>query len=154
VVGCLRLTAYSLTTGEKLAIDFKQKSKLSSRIPNASIADIVFLLLIFFMTVTVFKEYQGLRVKLPPAKATQKIEKKRDITYIWIDRENRVNIDDMIISMIEITPIMSEKMRENPALIVSIRADERAKYGQVARLMESLKEANSLRINFATLTEG
>ncbi len=106
------------------------------------------------MTVTVFKEYQGLRVQLPVAKATQKIEAKRDISYIWIDRENRLNIDDMIISYAEVQPIMSGKMIENPALIVSIRADEKAKYGRVAMVMESLKEANALRINFATLSEG
>lgn len=137
-----------------MAVGFKQKSKLSSEIPSASIADIVFLLLIFFMTVTVFKEYQGLRVQLPTAKSTQKIEAKRDITYIWIDRENRLNIDDMIISMSEVRPVMSDKMIENPALIVSIRADERSKYGNVAMLMEELKEANALRINFATLSEG
>lgn len=138
----------------KLAVGFKQKSKLSSEIPNSSLADIVFLLLIFFMTVTVFKEYQGLRVQLPTAKSTQKIEAKRDITYIWIDRENRLNIDDMIISMGEVRPVMRDKMIENPALIVSIRADEKSKYGNVARLMEELKEANALRINFATLSEG
>lgn len=106
------------------------------------------------MTVTVFKEYQGLRIQLPLAKATQKIEAKRDITYIWIDRENRLNIDDMMISYGEVTPIMADKILENPALIVSIRADKSAKYGNVARVMESLKEANALRINFATLTEG
>ena len=137
-----------------MAIGFKQKAKLSSQIPNSSIADIVFLLLIFFMTVTVFKEYQGLRVQLPAAKETQAIEAKRDITYIWIDRENRLNIDDMMISYAEVQPIMSGKMIENPALIVSIRADEKAKYGRVAMVMESLKEANALRINFATLSEG
>ena len=106
------------------------------------------------MTVTVFKEFQGLRVQLPPAKATQKIEAKRIITYIWIDRENRINIDDVIVSMAEVTPIMADKMRNNPFLIVSIRSDERAHYGKVATLMESLKEANALRINFATLMEG
>ncbi|MCK5833454.1 biopolymer transporter ExbD [bacterium] len=137
-----------------MAVGFKQKSKLSSEIPSSSIADIVFLLLIFFMTVTVFKEYQGLKVQLPTAKATQKIEAKREISYIWVDRENRLNIDDMIISMGEVRPIMRDKMFQNPALIVSIRADEKSKYGNVAILMEELKEANALRINFATLSEG
>jgi len=137
-----------------LAIGFKQKSKLSSAIPNSSVADIVFLLLIFFMTVTVFKEYQGLRVQLPQAKATQKIEAKRDISYIWIDRENRLNIDDMLISYAEVAPVMADKMLTNPALIVSIRADSKSKYGRVAMVMESLKEANALRVNFATISEG
>ena len=137
-----------------MAVSFQQRSKLSSEIPNASLADIIFLLLIFFMSVSVFKEYQGLKVQLPVAKATQKIEKKRDIAYIWVDRQNNINIDDMIIpSMDDVTQTMSEKISKNPAIIVSIRADEKARYGQVAAILEALKLANALRINFATLTE-
>ncbi|MCD6531590.1 biopolymer transporter ExbD [bacterium] len=130
------------------------KSKGSAKIPTASIADIVFLLLIFFMTVTVFKQYQGLKVELPAAKATKKIERKRMITHIWIDAQNHINIDDMPFTLEKVASFMSKKMQENPATIVSIRADKRARYGTVARLLEELKKANALRVNFATLTEG
>jgi len=137
-----------------LAIGFKQKSNFSTQIPNSSLPDIVFMLLIFFVTVTVFKEYQGLKVQLPPAKATQKIERKRDVTYIWMNRDNKINIDDVIVQMAEVTPVMTAKLRENPAVIVSIRGDEKAKYGEVALLMEALKEAKALRVNFATKSEG
>ena len=130
------------------------KNKSSSKIPTASIADIVFLLLIFFMSVTVFKQYQGLRVELPAAKATKKIERKRMITHIWIDAQNHINIDDMMVNLEQVTPILKKKMLENPATIVSIRADARSKYGVVARLLEKLKDANALRVNFATLSKG
>ncbi|MCD6595594.1 biopolymer transporter ExbD [bacterium] len=130
------------------------KNKGSAKIPTASIADIVFLLLIFFMSVTVFKQFQGLKVELPAAKATKKIEKKRIITHIWIDSENHLNIDDMPITLQKIAPLMSKKMQENPAIIVSVRADKHAKYGIVAQLLEELKKSNALRVNFATLTKG
>jgi len=132
----------------------ESKNKGSAKIPTASIADIVFLLLIFFMTVTVFRQYQGLKVELPAAKSTKKIEKKRMITHIWIDAENHLNIDDMPITLDRVAPLMSKKMQEDPATIVSVRADKRAKYGIVAKLLEELKKANALRVNFATLTEG
>ncbi len=132
----------------------ESKNKGDVKIPTASIADIVFLLLIFFMTVTVFKQYQGLKVELPAAKATKKIERKRMITHIWIDAQNHINIDDMPFTLEKVAPFMSKKMQENPATIVSIRADKRAKYGTVARLLEELKKANALRVNFATLTAG
>ena len=131
----------------------ESKNKGSSKIPTASIADIVFLLLIFFMSVTVFKEYQGLRVELPAAKATKKIEKKRMITHIWIDAQNHINIDDMMVNLEQVTSVLKKKMIENPAMIVSVRADSRSKYGVVARLLEKLKAANALRVNFATLTK-
>ena len=130
------------------------KSKGSSKIPTASIADIVFLLLIFFMTVTVFRQYQGLRVQLPPAKATKKIERKRMITHIWVNAQGEINIDDMMVPQEQVVSIMRQKMIENPATIVSLRADQSARYEIVAKLLEQLKQANALRVNFATLTEG
>ncbi len=131
----------------------QSKNKTSAEIPNASIADIVFLLLIFFMTVTVFKQHQGLRVEIPAAKATKKLEKRRAITHIWIDSENKINLDDMMITTAEIMPIMKKKMNEDPAIIVSVRADKKAKYRYVAETLEKLKAANALRVNFATNTE-
>ncbi|MBN1754988.1 biopolymer transporter ExbD [bacterium] len=133
---------------------FGQKAKASSKIPTASLADIVFLLLIFFITVSVFKEYVGLQVKLPPAKATQKIEAKRLISYIWINKEKNITIDDMdVVHIAAIKSIISRKIMENPAIIVSIRADEDVQYGYVARVIEELKEAQALRVNFATTSE-
>ena len=132
----------------------KTKAKRSSRIPTASIADIVFLLLIFFMSVTVFKEYQGLRVELPLAKATKKIERKRMITHIWINAQGEINVDDVMVTLGNINTVMCQKISENPATIVSLRADSRVKYAIVAQLIEELKQSNALRISFATLTEG
>jgi len=131
-------------------IKFKSKTKASAAIPMASTADIIFLLLIFFMTVTVFKEFQGLKVVLPAAKSTKKIESKRLITYMWVDAKNKINIDDMIVNFSQIRPIMHEKVIDNPATIISIRSDEVAKYMSIARIMEELKQANALRVNFAT----
>jgi biopolymer transport protein ExbD len=135
-------------------IKFRSKTKASAAIPTSSTADIIFLLLIFFMTVTVFKEFQGLKVQLPAAKSTKKIQSKRLITYMWVNAKNELNIDDVIINFSQIRPIMSEKMIDNPATIVSIRSDEIAKYKSIARIMEELKQANALRVNFATRSKG
>jgi biopolymer transport protein ExbD len=131
-------------------LKFEKKSKTSSKIPMASTADIIFLLLIFFMTVTVFKEFQGFRVELPSAKATKKIEARRQITNLWIDAKNRINVDDMIITFAQVRPVVREKMIENPATIVSIWADQSAKYRSIALVMEELKGAQALRVNFTT----
>ncbi len=127
-----------------------QKAKRSSRIPNESISDIVFLLLIFFITVSVFKQYQGLRVTLPMAKETEKVESKRKVAYIWIDKAGRISINDKIIDLRQVPALMIEKLRETPALIVSIRADKEVNYERVALVLERLKEAKAYRVNFAT----
>ncbi len=132
---------------------FKQKATASSKIPMCSMADITFLLIIFFMSVTVFRRYQGLRVEMPVAKSTKKIEGRRSITYIWIDANHRLNIDDVMVNLGEVGPVIKTKLEKNPAIIVSIRADKRVKYHYVAEVMEELKKVNALRVNFGTLTE-
>ena len=60
-----------------MAVGFKQKSKITGKIPNASLADIVFLLLIFFMVSTQFISFtRRLDIKIPEAKAGKVEEKK------------------------------------------------------------------------------
>ena len=52
---------------------FSKKTKISSEIPTASMPDIIFMLLVFFMVTTVLKEYSGLPVNLPKAKRIEKL---------------------------------------------------------------------------------
>ena len=53
---------------------FSKKTKISSEIPTASMPDIIFMLLVFFMVTTVLKEYSGLPVNLPKAKRIEKLK--------------------------------------------------------------------------------
>ena len=53
---------------------FSRKTKLSTEIPTASMPDIIFMLLIFFMVTTVLREYSGLPVTLPKAKRIEKLK--------------------------------------------------------------------------------
>jgi biopolymer transport protein ExbD len=56
---------------------FQRKSKAASEIPTASMADIAFLLLIFFMVSTTFRREQPRHLAFPKAQATQKIRWSR-----------------------------------------------------------------------------
>ena len=133
---------------------FARKSRVGQTIPTSSMADIAFLLLIFFMVSTVFVRFRGLPVILPDAEKTQKIETKRNITHIWTSPAGQVMIDDMVVQdMPTLLGIVAKKMQENPRIIVSIKADERAPYGVVSDVMEELRRAGALRINFATKRE-
>jgi biopolymer transport protein ExbD len=129
---------------------FSRKSSVGSVIPTSSMADIAFLLLIFFMVTTVFKIYHGLDVLLPRAEATQKIETKKHLTHIWVNTRGEISIDDMIVKVPMVYPVVLEKMRDNPRIIVSLKTDTNARYGVLADVMEELKRAQALRVNFAT----
>ena len=129
---------------------FERKSNVGSVIPTSSMADIAFLLLIFFMVTTVFKIYSGLEVLLPRAEATQKIETKKHLCHIWVNNRGEISIDDMIVKVPMVYPVVLEKMRDNPRIIVSLKADRNAQYGTLSDVMEELKRAQALRVNFAT----
>ena len=133
---------------------FERKSRVGQSIPTSSMADIAFLLLVFFMVSTVFVRYRGLSVILPDAEKTQKIETKRNITHIWASPAGGVMIDDMLVKdMPTLMRVVANKMQENPRIIVSIKADKRAPYGAISDVMEELRRAGALRINFATKRE-
>ncbi|MBC8204897.1 biopolymer transporter ExbD [bacterium] len=129
---------------------FKAKNKAGAEIPQASLPDIIFMLLMFFMVCTVFKEYQGLPIIPPAARSTEKIETKRNITYVWADRNNRISIDDKIITIKNISAIIGEKFAANRRLIVSMKIDKETKMGLVNDIQEQLRDAYALRISYAT----
>jgi biopolymer transport protein ExbD len=112
-------------------------------------ADIAFLLIIFFMVTTIFKLEQGLAITLPRSEAGEKIPREK-VAHVWIDRSGTISIDDLIISVQDIEPMILSKIRENPALIVSFNTDEDATYEVVNLAMERLKMANALRVSFTT----
>ncbi|NPA80263.1 MAG: biopolymer transporter ExbD [Thermotogae bacterium] len=128
----------------------QRKRELKAQIPTASMSDIAFLLIIFFMTVTVFRKAKGLPVKLPHAKTTERILKQRDLAFIWISKNGKISVDDNIVPPEKVALLFRSKISENPALIVSLKADQNVKYRYVYKVMEALREANALRVVFAT----
>ena len=133
---------------------FKRKASGSGVIPTASMADIAFLLLIFFMVSTVFIRYRGIRVMLPEAERIEKIETKRNITYVWVNPQGTISVDDMMVEKIsDLRGIMYQKRIQNPRIIVSLKIDEKTPYRMVSDVMEELRKADALRVNFATRRE-
>jgi biopolymer transport protein ExbD len=127
----------------------KRKSS-ETDIPTASQGDIAFLLIIFFMVGTTFRGSQGLKVVLPNAVTTERILKKKNTENLWIDKAGRVSVSDNLMTIPSVTPIMSEKVVENPDLVVVLQADKDVPYGYVTDVLEALKAARALKVTFAT----
>lgn len=132
----------------------KRKEKAKPSIPTASMPDIVFMLLIFFMVSAVFKEFRGVPVILPQAKKIEKLRGKRDVGYVWIDRNDRVVIDDRPVPMNEVQNLMYMKRADplSPLRVVSLKIDQEVRMGIVTDVQEELKKADCLNINYATKT--
>ena len=132
---------------------FNRKSKVGSAIPTASMADISFLLLVFFMVSTVFVRYRGVPVELPQAEKIEKLENRRNVLQLWVSSEGKVSIEDRIIPLEDVGALVHRYLAANPRLIISMRGDKDSEFGVISDVMEELRKVEALRVNFSTKRE-
>lgn len=132
---------------------FKKKQAATKQsIPTASLPDIIFMLLIFFMVSTVLREFDvKVKYTLPSAKQIEKIDNKRLTSYIWVGNDGRVQIDDNLVLIPEIQTIAGIKRQQVPNVIMSLRIDEGSKMGIVTDIQQQLRKGDALRINYSAL---
>lgn len=126
-----------------------KKREKSVEIPNASLSDIVFLLLIFFLVTTSIDSEKGLDLVLPPPnEETIKIAKK-NITNLLINAQGQILLDNEVVNISDISNIIKEKIYENELLIVSVKTDKDTKYETYVHVLDQLKKAEAKRISLA-----
>jgi len=137
-------------------LKFSKKSRAEGGIPTASMPDIVFMLLIFFMVSTVFKEFRGIPVRLPSARHIEKLPGKRNVAYVWADDRGRVSMDDKFVDVKDISKIMYDKCNDplRPLRVVSMKIDQKTKMSLVTSIHEELRIAGggALNVNYSTKT--
>jgi biopolymer transport protein ExbD len=130
----------------------KRRANTKTEIPTSSMPDIIFMLLLFFMVTTTMREVEVLvDFKLPEAKAIEKIENKRLVSYIWVGKDKRIQINDSIVKMDEVQNIMYGKKVALPEVIVSLRVDQSTDMGFVTDIQQELRKANCLRVNYSAM---
>jgi len=135
---------------------FNKKSKINVAIPTTSMPDIIFMLLIFFMVATVFKQYSGLKVQLPDAVKIQKIPgSKRHVVNIWVDRNDKVVCDDVHIKDItELRNVVYQKLIKDPQIQIALKGDRPADMGFVNKVHQELRKANALKVHYFAIPGG
>jgi len=129
-----------------------RKTKLDTEIPTASMPDIIFMLLIFFMVTTVLREYSGLPISLPKAKRIEKLTSKRHTSHNWVSKGGLISIEDKLYASDGIRHVMYEKRIADPQLVISLKADERAKMGLISAIHGELRKADALKLNYSSKT--
>lgn len=133
---------------------FKKKTRVTEEIPTASMADIAFLLIIFFMVSTVFRTEEPRDVILPQAEAQEEIpERRKDILHLYVEEDGSVYINDRLVSYDQVDDVVAPVYFKQPRLVVSIRGDKDVPFDAVDKVAEGLKEAGAVRVNFATTLE-
>jgi len=134
---------------------FNRKSKASQEIPTSSLADIAFLLLIFFMVTTVFQSDKNRPINWAEAAAAEKIDEKvKNILNIWMEQDGTIWINDSELAMDEVSsmvgPLYAASERH---LVISVRADRDTPYRYVDAVQKELVAAGVVRVVFATELE-
>lgn len=131
---------------------FKKKSKVSSDIPDSSLADMAFLLLIFFMVSTTFPMERPLKLDFPEADATQKLDDNRkDILHVYLERDGKIFINDMLVPIEGVAPMVSEYYsRTQQRLVTVLKADREVPYHFVNAIQDELSRAGAVRLTFYT----
>tara|TARA_Y100000780_G_scaffold100781_1_gene91392 strand:- start:616 stop:1026 length:411 start_codon:yes stop_codon:yes gene_type:complete len=131
---------------------FIRKTTLSSEIPTASMPDIIFMLLIFFMVTTVLREFSGLPIEIPKAKRIEKLKSKRHTSHIWISKEGLISIEDRLFNMENVRNIIYDKRVADPQIVISLKADELVRMELVSGIHNELRKADALKLNYSTKT--
>jgi len=137
-------------------MQFRKKSSIKLAIPTASMPDIIFMLLIFFMTVTVMKTYQGLKVDLPEAKKIQKVDVSNvHIATIWVDRDQKIVMNDITVKDVkDLRNLAYQKRVDDPQLVISIKGDKMAKMGIINNIHQELRKGSALLLNYSAMPSG
>jgi biopolymer transport protein ExbD len=132
----------------------QRKSKASQEIPSSSMADIAFLLLIFFMVSTVFQKDKKRDILWPEAEAAVKMDdKQKDILNIWVEANGDVWINDLYWAMEDVRDVVRPLFSENINLRISIRGDQNVPYNYIDLVQKEMQAAGALRVVFATELE-
>ena len=126
-----------------------QRKKDDVDIQTSSMADIVFLLLIFFIVSTSMDPAKGIGLTLPPAGEEVKLDQKNILT-IFINSAGSVLIREDVVEVDDVKDRVNDELRKNDKLVVSLRTDKEAHYGMMVEVLDQLKLADAKKISLAT----
>ena len=128
----------------------KGQKRASPEIPTASMADIAFLLIIFFLVTTSFNQEMGLTLTLPPISEAEEVKvRSKNILNIWVNAAGEILLAEEIVSMQQVTPEVRRRIEENPLLIVSLKTDRGTDYDTFVQVLDQVMKADAKKISLA-----
>ena len=139
-----------------MAVLNNKKSKVSDKVPSSSMADIAFLLLIFFLVTTTFPKDKGLAIVLPEQAEEVQVSQK-NIIHIIIQANGIVDLKRgespqvQQVSPNDIEGIWRQEVAENENLIAAVKTHPDASYRFMVDVLDALHTAGAERISLQLL---
>lgn len=116
------------------------KRDVDDEIPTSSMADIAFLLIVYFMVTTTFAATRGLDFALPKDDDNPPLIEKEDSVLIEIQPSGQLLVDQKALPVSEVLSYLAPKLRNNPRKPVIIKPDPQSPYGYMVEVFDALRQ--------------
>ncbi len=118
------------------------------QVPLTSLIDIVFLLLIYFLLTTNFLVEEGIKIKLPQARAAA--PQTEEVITVYVDQQGRAFLGTEEVSLGRLFDRLKEMIRNQKNKLVVVRADRAVILNKAVKIMDIAKAAGAGRLCLAT----
>ncbi len=131
-----------------MALTFKKRERYQIQAPLTSLIDIVFMLLIYFLLTTNFMVDEGIKIKLPQAKASAP-QVQKEIT-IYVDESGQAYLMDKPVGLDQLFSRLKEMIGKDQNRLVVVKSDRRVILNKAVKVMDIAKAAGAGRLCLAT----
>jgi biopolymer transport protein ExbD len=130
----------------------RSSTRTGAQIPTSSMADIAFLLLVFFLVTTVFDEERGLPVVLPEAQTTIEVP-QTNVLHVFVGADGVVELmrgegpQVTRVAARQVAALWRSAALANPNLIAAVKTDPAAPYRAMVDVLDGLQRGGAERIS-------
>jgi biopolymer transport protein ExbD len=138
---------------------FVRKRRSTPTIIVVALIDVLIVLLIFLMVTTTFKQQPALKLALPESSQAEKTGASEEVPLIVsIDPQGNLRLgnegEGLPVTVDALRGELKTRVEQNPNLKLAIRADTKAPFGQIVKVMDATKEAKVKQVNAFTKEVG
>ncbi|MBP7563873.1 MAG: biopolymer transporter ExbD [Candidatus Cloacimonetes bacterium] len=130
-----------------------KKKRVLGGIPTASMSDVAFLLLIFFLSTTKFDMKYGLGLVLPAPTTEETVKvklKDNNLTKIMINKDGQVAVNEQIVPVEQLRDKITLMVKNNPDMVIMLKTDRQSNYNNMINVLDQLRLAGAEKINLST----
>jgi len=129
----------------------RKRARYEVQMPLTPLIDIVFLLLIYFLLTTNFMVDEGIKIKLPQAKASA--PQVEETITVYVDKQGRAFLGDQEVELSRLFDRLREMIGGQKDKLVVVRADRAVILNRAVKVMDVVKAAGAGRLCLATEKE-
>ena len=131
----------------------RQSKSKAPQLALTSMLDVIFLLLCFFVTVSVFSQWENeISIKLPDAKTSEEPDRLPGEIVVNLAKDGTVTVNGQVRTLPDLQARLAKVSKHYPGQPVIIRADKEVRYETLVGLIDACRAADVW--NFSLATEG